>query len=74
MKMCTYWKRSFYERYVKRGLDLFCCCIALVCFGWLYIIVAVLVKVKLGSPVLFTQLRPGMIGRKGCVGGLLSLE
>lgn len=61
MKMCTYWKRSFYERYVKRGLDLFCCCIALVCFGWLYIIVAVLVKVKLGSPVLFTQLRPGMI-------------
>ena len=28
-------------------------------FGWLYIIVAILVRIKLGSPVLFTQERPG---------------
>ena len=32
---------------------------ALIVFGWLYIIVAILVKVNLGSPVLFKQARPG---------------
>ena len=33
--------------------------LALVVFSWLYIILAILVRVKLGSPVLFTQPRPG---------------
>ncbi|MCD7992556.1 MAG: sugar transferase, partial [Clostridia bacterium] len=48
-----------YEKYFKRPLDLFCGIAALIAFWWLYIIVAVLVKVKLGSPVLFTQERLG---------------
>lgn len=48
-----------YERYFKRPLDILCALGALVCFGWLFIIVAILVRVKLGSPVLFTQQRPG---------------
>lgn len=48
-----------YEKYFKRPLDLFCGIAALIAFWWLYIIVALLVKVKLGSPVLFTQERPG---------------
>lgn len=48
-----------YEKYLKRPLD-FCCGIAaVVVFCWLYAIVAILVRVKLGSPVLFTQDRPG---------------
>ncbi|MCI8373996.1 MAG: sugar transferase [Lachnospiraceae bacterium] len=41
-----------------------CSLLAILCFGWLYIIVALFVKVKLGSPVLFTQLRPGIINSK----------
>lgn len=52
-------KKGFYERYIKRLLDIICALAALIVFGWLYIIVAVLVRVKLGSPVLFTQPRPG---------------
>ena len=36
-----------------------CALAALIVFGWLYIIVAVLVRIKLGSPVLFRQPRPG---------------
>ena len=36
-----------------------CALAAIVVFSWLYIIVAVLVRIKLGSPVLFTQDRPG---------------
>lgn len=52
-------KATLYERYIKRLLDIICALAALIVFGWLYIIVAVLVRVKLGSPVLFTQPRPG---------------
>ena len=52
-------KQGIYERYIKRILDIICALAALIVFGWLYIIVAVLVRVKLGSPVLFTQPRPG---------------
>lgn len=48
-----------YEKFFKRVLDLLCAIMAIVVFGWLYIIIAVLVKIKLGSPVLFSQERPG---------------
>ncbi len=48
-----------YKRYGKRLFDIVCALAALIVFGWLYIIVAVLVKIKLGSPVLFKQVRPG---------------
>ncbi len=48
-----------YEKYLKRPLDVICALLAMVVFCWLYGLVAVLVRVKLGSPVLFTQLRPG---------------
>lgn len=52
-------KRGFYEKYGKRPLDILCALGALIVFGWLYIIIAVLVRVKLGSPVIFEQPRPG---------------
>lgn len=48
-----------YEKYFKRMFDVFCGLAALLVFWWLYIIVAVLVRIKLGSPVLFKQERPG---------------
>lgn len=48
-----------YERFFKRVVDILCALAALVVFGWLYIIVAILVRVNLGSPVLFCQPRPG---------------
>ena len=52
-------KRTIYERFVKRPLDIICALLAIICFCWLYAIVAILVKIKLGSPVLFEQMRPG---------------
>ncbi len=52
-------KDGFYAKYLKRPLDILCALAALIVFGWLYIIVALLVRIKLGSPVLFTQDRPG---------------
>lgn len=48
-----------YEKYFKRPLDIFCGLLAVIVFWWLYAIVAILVRVKLGSPILFTQDRPG---------------
>lgn len=48
-----------YEKYLKRPLDFCCGLAAVIVFSWLYIILAILVRVKLGSPVLFTQERPG---------------
>ncbi len=53
------YKPNFYEKFVKRFFDIICSLLAIICFGWLYIIVAVLVRVKLGSPVIFKQPRPG---------------
>ena len=48
-----------YEKYFKRPFDIVCALVVLLCFWWLFAIVALLVRVKLGSPVLFTQQRPG---------------
>ena len=58
-------RMGIYEKYIKRIMDIICALAAIICFSWLYIIVAILVKVKLGSPVLFTQERPGLIGEDG---------
>lgn len=52
-------KNGFYAKYVKRSLDIISALAAIIVFGWLYIVVALLVRIKLGSPVLFTQARPG---------------
>lgn len=58
-------KRGLYEKYIKRTLDVVCATAAIVCFSPLYAGVAILVKVKLGSPVLFTQDRPGLVDADG---------
>ena len=54
-------KRGFYEKYVKRILDIICSLLAIVVFGWLYVIIAVMVRLKMGKPVIFKQPRPGLI-------------
>ena len=46
-----------YERFFKRPLDVLCALLALTVFCWLYAIVAILVRIKLGSPVIFKQKR-----------------
>lgn len=48
-----------YEKYFKRPIDIVCALLAIIVFSWLYIIIAIMVRVKLGSPVIFTQERPG---------------
>lgn len=57
-------KDGIYNRCVKRGIDILLSLAVLLVFWWVLAIVAVLVRTKLGSPVLFKQARPGMIDPK----------
>lgn len=47
---------------VKRLFDVIVSTLVLIVFSWLIIILAVLVRVNLGSPVFFRQKRPGLDG------------
>lgn len=57
-------KRGVYEKYVKRMLDVLCASLALIVFGWLYALTALLVRIMHGRPVVFKQVRPGMVDPK----------
>ena len=57
-------KMGFYEKYIKRLLDIALASLAMIVFFWLYLIIALLVKIKLGSPVVFKQPRPGLVDPK----------
>ena len=52
-------KQGFYARFIKRLLDILLSGLALIVLSPVLLVVAVLVRVKLGSPVLFCQMRPG---------------
>ena len=54
--------QSIYEKYLKRCFDFVFSFCALIILGPVMIVIAWLVKKKLGSPVLFTQIRPGRNG------------
>ena len=54
-------KQGFYEKYIKRALDISCSLLFIIGFSWLYLILAILVKFKIGSPVIFKQPRPGLV-------------
>ena len=49
-----------YKLFFKRVIDIFLSLLFIFLFWWLYLIVAFLVRVKLGSPILFKQARPGL--------------
>lgn len=57
-------KDGFYNKYIKRFFDIVCALVAIIVFCWLYAIIAILVRVKLGSPIIFKQARPGKIDLK----------
>lgn len=57
-------KNGIYNRFFKRLLDIICALLAIIVFWWLFLIIAILVRVKLGSPIVFKQARPGKINLK----------
>lgn len=56
-------KKGFNEKYIKRPQDFLCASFALVVLSPVMAVTGLLVKKKLGSPVLFIQDRPGKDGK-----------
>ena len=56
-------KKGFYERFIKRPQDFLCALLAIIVLSPVMLITAVLVRTKLGSPVIFKQERPGLNGK-----------
>lgn len=54
---------GFYEIFLKRPLDLLVSSVALFVLSPVMLVIAFLVRIKLGSPVIFTQERPGLDGK-----------
>lgn len=52
-------KKTIYTEFIKRFLDVVLSIVAMVCLSPVLLVIAVLVKLKLGSPVLFKQERAG---------------
>lgn len=53
-------KGGLYKRFIKRPMDFMLSFIAIIVLSPVFLIVAFLVRIKLGSPVLFKQKRPGL--------------
>lgn len=56
-------KKGVYERFIKRPQDFLCALLATIVLSPVLLITAILVRIKLGSPVFFTQDRPGKDGK-----------
>ena len=56
-------KKGFYEKFVKRPQDFLCALAATIVLSPVMLVTAVLVRVKLGTPVVFKQERPGLHGK-----------
>ena len=52
-----------YRKYIKRWMDFILSLIAIICLSPVLLVTAILVRVKLGSPVLFRQKRPERMRR-----------
>lgn len=56
-------KKGFYEKFIKRPQDFLCASLALIILSPIMLIIAIMIRVKLGKPVIFMQERPGVDGK-----------
>ena len=56
-------KQGLYEKYIKRPQDFCCALAAIIVLSPVMAVTALLVRLRLGSPVLFKQERPGLDGK-----------
>ncbi len=57
-------KRKIYERCVKRVFDVIFACVFLFLLSPVFLLTALIVRIKLGAPVIFRQARGGLDGRE----------
>lgn len=53
-------KKGLYEKFIKRYQDVILSLVTLILLSPILLVVAILVRIQLGSPVLFIQKRPGL--------------
>ena len=56
-------KKGFYEQYIKRPQDFLCALMGVIVLSPIMLVIALLVRTKLGKPVIFKQDRPGLNGK-----------
>lgn len=56
-------KKGIYEKYLKRPQDFLCALLGIIVLSPVLLVTAVVVRLKLGTPVLFKQKRPGLNGK-----------
>lgn len=56
-------RKGFYEKYIKRPQDFCCALLAIIVLLPVMLVTALVVRIRLGSPVLFKQERPGLNGK-----------
>lgn len=56
-------KQGFYEKYIKRPQDFCCALLAIIVLLPVMLVTALLVRFRLGRPVIFKQDRPGLYGK-----------
>ena len=56
-------KKGFYEKFIKRPQDFLCALAGIIVLSPIMLVTAILVRTKLGSPVVFRQERPGLNGK-----------
>lgn len=56
-------KKRFYEKHIKAPQDVFLASVALIVLSPVLLVVAILIRIKLGSPVIFKQERAGKYGK-----------
>lgn len=57
------YKQGFYEKHIKRPMDFCCAMCGIIVLSPFIAVTAVLVRIKLGFPVIFKQKRPGLNGK-----------
>lgn len=60
-------KKGIYEKYIKRPQDFICALVAIIVLSPVMLVTAILVRFKLGTPVIFRQERPGLKGNIFCL-------
>lgn len=55
--------QGLYEKYVKRPQDFICALFGIILLSPIMLVIAFLVRIKLGTPVIFVQERPGLYGK-----------
>lgn len=55
--------KLFYEKYVKRTVDFLLSLVSIIILSPVLLILAVVVRIKMGNPIVFSQSRPGINGK-----------